>query len=131
MFGSIPIFGNSENKIDNQGRLIIPSFSDVEENDPLIIQKGNGNFYIIINCAKIEEKIKKLKSIGDDDKIDILTSSIVAFVKVDKQRRISFRFDKDFAVDHKVFIHGNYDSLQIFPSKEHYKQYINTLKKSH
>ena len=50
MFGSIPIFGNSENKIDNKGRIFLPKFTDAEENDQLVIQKGNGNFYVIVNC---------------------------------------------------------------------------------
>ncbi len=130
MFGSVPIFGNSENKLDSKGRIFIPSFSNVEENDQLVIQKGNGNFYIIVNCSKIDEEIKKLKASGKNDKIDILTSSIVALVKVDKQKRITFKPDEDFAIDRKVFIHGNYDSLQIFPSRKHYEQYITTLKKS-
>ena len=130
MFGSIPIFGNSENKIDSKGRIFLPKFTDAEENDQLVIQRGNGNFYVIVNCSKVESEIKLLKKDSKEDKIALLTSSIVALVKVDKQRRIHFNPDEKFAIDRKVCIHGNYDSVQIFSSKEDYNEYITTLKKS-
>ena len=130
MFGKMPIFGNSTIKIDDKGRIIIPAFCNAEKNDQLIIQKGEGNFYIIVNLFKIEEEIKQLKNKGDKKGIELLTSSIVDLVKVDSQRRISFNPHKQFAIDRKVFVHGNYDSLQVFPSEETYEQHINTLKKS-
>ena len=130
MFGSIPIFGNGEYTLDSKNRLFIPSFTYAEENDQLIIQKGNDNFYIIANASAYEKKIKTLKETNAEDKISILTSSIVALVKVDKQKRIMTNFGENFAIDRKVFIHGNYDNIQVFPSKSHYEAYIDNLKKS-
>ncbi len=130
MFGELPIFGNSENKIDSKGRLFVPKFTGVEENDQLIIQKGYGNFYIIINCSKIDEEIIKLKEKDEKRKIELLTSSIVSLVKVDKQGRIIFHPYESFAIDRKVFIHGNYDSVQVFPSKKDYENHIQELEKN-
>ncbi len=128
MFGSIPIFGNSECKVDCKGRIFIPKFSDVEENEQLIIQKGKSNYYIIINWSKIEKEITKLKTLGAEQKLEILTNSIVGLVKTDKQKRILFKPFENFAIDRKVFIHGNYDSLQVFPSQLDYENYIEELK---
>ena len=130
MFGSVPIFGNGEYTLDSKNRLFIPSFTYAEENDQLIIQKGNDNFYIIANASAYEKKIKTLKETNAEDKISILTSSIVALVKVDKQKRIMTNFGENFAIDRKVFIHGNYDNIQVFSSKSHYEAYIDKLKKS-
>lgn len=130
MFGSIPIFGNSTNKIDNKGRIFVPKFTDAEKGDQLVIQKSDvGNYYIICNCTKIHQEIERLKD--DKTAIELLTSSIVDLVKVDSQRRINFRQWENFAIDGKIFIHGNYDSLQVFPSEEDYNKHIETLKKSH
>ena len=50
MFGDKAILGNRETKLDERGRMIIPKFTGVEENDQLVIQKSYiGNFYIIVN----------------------------------------------------------------------------------
>ena len=130
MFGELPIFGNSEPKIDSKGRLFVPKFTRVEENDQLVIQKGKGNYFVIANCSLINEKIKQLKENNDDRKIEILTSSIVDMVRVDSQNRIIFRHHKNFAVNRKVFVHGNYDSIQVFPSQKDYENYIEQLKKN-
>ena len=130
MFGEMPIFGNSENKIDNKGRLFVPKFTGVEENDQLIIQKGHGNYYVIINYKEIEDKLRQLKSNNQERKIEIITSSIVSLVKVDKQGRIIFHPYESFAVNRKVFIHGNYDSIQVFPSQKDYESHIQELEKN-
>ena len=130
MFGEIPIFGNSENKIDNKGRLFVPKFTGVEENDRLVVQKGQGNYYVIINFSEIEDKLRELKNSNQEGKIEIITSSIVSLVKVDKQGRIIFHPHESFAIDRKVFIHGNYDSIQVFPSEEDYINHIKELEKN-
>ena len=130
MFGEMPIFGNSENKIDNKGRLFVPKFTGVEENDQLIIQKGHGNYYVIINYKEIEDKLRQLKSNNQERKIEVITSSIVSLVKVDKQCRIIFHPYESFAVNRKVFIHGNYDSIQVFPSQKDYESHIQELEKN-
>ena len=130
MFGEIPIFGNSENKIDSKGRLFVPKFTGVEENDQLVVQKGQGNYYVIINFREIEDKLKQLKNSNQEDKIEIITSSIVSLVKVDKQGRIIFHPYESFAVNRKVFIHGNYDSIQVFPSEKDYENHIEELEKN-
>ena len=130
MFGEIPIFGNSENKIDNKGRLFVPKFTGVEENDRLVVQKGQGNYYVIINFSEIEDKLRALKKSNQEGKIEIITSSIVSLVKVDKQGRIIFHPHESFAIDRKVFIHGNYDSIQVFPSEEDYINHIKELEKN-
>lgn len=130
MFGEIPIFGNSENKIDNKGRLFVPKFTGVEENDRLVVQKGQGNYYVIINFSEIEDKLRQLKNSNQEGKIEIITSSIVSLVKVDKQGRIIFHPHESFAIDRKVFIHGNYDSIQVFPSEEDYINHIKELEKN-
>lgn len=50
MFGDKAILGNRETKLDERGRMIIPKFTGVEENDQLVIQKSYiGNFYMIVN----------------------------------------------------------------------------------
>ena len=128
MFGDKPIFGNAEYKIDSKGRLYIPKFTSVEQNDELIIQKGQGNYYVIINWSKIKKEIEKLEK--ENNKIELITHSIVSLVKVDKMGRIIFNPDEKFAINKKVFIHGNYDSIQIFPSKKDYEEHIEKLKKN-
>ena len=127
MFGDRPIFGNVEYKIDSKGRLYIPKFTGVEQNDELIIQKGEGNYYVIINWSKIEKEIEQFKK--ENNKIELITHSIVALVKVDKMGRIIFN-PNGFAIDRKVFIHGNYDSILVFPSEKDYEKHIEELKKS-
>ncbi len=131
MFGEVPIYGNCEKNLDSKNRLTIPKFSSVEENDRLVIQKSDtGNFYIIINCSKIDEEIAKLKEKDEKRKIELLTSSIVALTKVDKQGRIIFHPNESFAIDRKVFIHGNYDCIHVFSSKKDYEDHIDELKKN-
>lgn len=130
MFGEKPIFGNAEYKIDSKGRLYIPKFSGVEQNDELIIQKGEGNYYVIINWSKIKKEIEQLEKENKKDKIELITHSIVSLVKVDKMGRIIFNPEEEFSIDRKVFMHGNYDSIQIFPSKEDYENHIEELKKN-
>ena len=88
MFGDRPIFGNAEYKIDSKGRLYVPKFSGVEQNDELIIQKGEGNYYVIINWSKIKKEIERLQK--ENNAIELITHSIVSLVKVDKMGRIIF-----------------------------------------
>lgn len=128
MFGDRPIFGNAEYKIDSKGRLYIPKFSYVEPDDELIIQKVEDNYYVIINWSKIKKEIEQLEK--ENNKIELITHSIVSLVKVDKMGRIIFNPDEKFAINKKVFIHGNYDSIQIFPSKKDYEEHIERLKKN-
>lgn len=130
MFGDRPIFGNAEYKIDSKGRLYIPKFSYVEPDDELIIQKGEDNYYVIINWSKIKKEIEQLEKENKKDKIELITHSIVSLVKVDKMGRIIFNPEEEFSIDRKVFMHGNYDSIQIFPSKEDYENHIEELKKN-
>ena len=128
MFGDRPIFGNAEYKIDAKGRLYVPKFSGVEQNDELIIQKGEGNYYVIINWSKIKKEIERLQK--ENSEIELITHSIVSLVKVDKMRRIIFQPHESFTIDRTVFMHGNYDSIQIFPSKKDYEEHIERLKKN-
>ena len=130
MFGDIPIFGNSENGIDDRGRIFIPKFTGVEKNDKLIIQKGNGNYYVIFNYSDVERKIEQIRTFDNPNKLELYISSIVALVNVDSDNRITFSQHKNFAIDRKVFIHGNYDSIQIFPSQKDFEDHIEELKKS-
>ena len=130
MFGDRPIFGNAEYKIDSKGRLYIPKFSYVEPDDELIIQKGEDNYYVIINWSKIKKEIEQLEKENKKDKIELITHSIVSLVKVDKMRRIIFQPHESFTIDRTVFMHGNYDSIQIFPSKKDYEEHIERLKKN-
>lgn len=127
MFGDRPIFGNAEYKIDSKGRLYVPKFSGVEQNDELIIQKGEGNYYVIINWSKIKEEIEQFRK--DNNTIELITDSIVSLVKVDKMGRIIFN-PNGFTIDRKVFMHGNYDSILIFPSEKDYEEHIERLKKN-
>ena len=127
MFGDKPIFGNVEYKIDAKGRLYVPKFSGVEQNDELIIQKGEGNYYVIINWSKIKEEIEQFRK--DNNTIELITDSIVSLVKVDKMGRIIFN-PNGFTIDKKVFMHGNYDSILVFPSEKDYEEHIERLKKN-
>lgn len=127
MFGDKPIFGNVEYKIDAKGRLYVPKFSGVEQNDELIIQKGEGNYYVIINWSKIKEEIEQFRK--DNNTIELITHSIVSLVKVDKMGRIIFN-PNGFTIDRKVFMHGNYDSILVFPSEKDYEEHIERLKKN-
>ena len=127
MFGDRPIFGNAEYKIDSKGRLYVPKFSGVEQNDELIIQKGEGNYYVIINWSKIKKEIERLQK--ENNAIELITHSIVSLVKVDKMGRIIFN-PNGFTIDRKVFMHGNYDSILIFPSEKDYEEHIERLKKN-
>ena len=127
MFGDRPIFGNAEYKIDAKGRLYVPKFSGVEQNDELIIQKGEGNYYVIINWSKIKEEIEQFRK--DNNTIELITHSIVSLVKVDKMGRIIFN-PNGFTIDRKVFMHGNYDSILVFPSEKDYEEHIERLKKN-
>ena len=127
MFGDRPIFGNAEYKIDAKGRLYVPKFSGVEQNDELIIQKGEGNYYVIINWSKIKEEIENIQK--ENNAIELITHSIVSLVKVDKMGRIIFN-PNGFTIDRKVFMHGNYDSILIFPSEKDYEEHIERLKKN-
>lgn len=67
MFGDKAILGNRETKLDERGRMIIPKFTGVEENDQLVIQKSYiGNFYMIVNLTDIKNKVKRFEDLNKD-----------------------------------------------------------------
>ena len=67
MFGDKAILGNRETKLDERGRMIIPKFTGVEENDQLVIQKSYiGNFYMIVNLTDIKNKVKRFEDLNQE-----------------------------------------------------------------
>ena len=132
MFGEIPMFGNCTKKFDKKGRIILPSFCKAEKDDKIIVQRStNNDYFILVNFSKIEEELKTCIANSDDDKLAILTSTVIALVKVDTQMRINLKSkDEKFVIADEIFLHGNYDNIQIFNSEKDYQNYIDKLKKS-
>lgn len=131
MFGDKAILGNRETKLDERGRMIIPKFTGVEENDQLVIQKSYiGNFYMIVNLTDIKNKVKRFEDLNKEFLKERLLSSVVGVVKVDKQNRIFFKDFKNFAIDRKRFFHGSLDSLQVFKREQDYLDHVEHIKKN-
>lgn len=132
MFGEDPMFGNCTKKFDKKGRIFLPSFCKAEKDDKIIVQKStNNDHFILVNFSKIEEELRTCVTTSNEDKLAILTSTIVALVKVDAQSRINLKSkDEKFIISDEIFLHGNYDSVQIFNCKEEYNNYIKRLKNS-
>ena len=131
MFGDKAILSNRETKLDERGRMIIPKFTGVEENDQLVIQKSYiGNFYMIVNLTDIKNKVKRFEDLNQEFLKERLLSSVVGVVKVDKQNRIFFKDFKNFAIDRKLFFHGSLDSLQVFKREQDYLDHVEHIKKN-
>lgn len=102
MFGDKIIIGNVKGKIDEKGRIKLPSFTNAEENDELIIEKITEEDEITLKIhiyKKYFEIIKRFQNLRDNAtstdefiKYDSEIEKICTFLKhqanVDKQRRI-------------------------------------------
>lgn len=107
MFGDTLIIGESFNKIDVNNRIIIPSFTKVEENDELLIQLTNYNnelCFKLISLQKYLQLIEKIQFIRSNTtcieefekctkEIEKICEKLDFLVKVDKQRRIVIPVD--------------------------------------
>ena len=102
MFGENLIIGHSEGKIVDKGRLFLPSFSDPENGDKIIIQKVNLNdrnalkliayqeyLNIINRLKKLRENATSLKEYQKfTDEIEKICRGLDFLIKVDVEKRI-------------------------------------------
>ena len=123
MFGDKPIFGQTELKIDEKGRMFIPANTKREVGEELVLLNNkNLNLYEIYSIAKLKEKFEELNELMMNSKnksherfyekmIYELSKSILKSGKVDAQGR--FLIGKIFDEDEKVLSTGAYDHLII------------------
>ncbi len=121
MFGDKPMLGSCVRAVDYKGRIYLPKFCDAEKDDDLVIQKVD-NHFALFNLSHIEDEIKKYRDLEEFKKVDLIVSSIVDLVKVDKFKRINLK--RKYILSDKVFLQGNWHSVLIFPTIEDYKQYV-------
>lgn len=127
MFGDQPILGQTELKIDEKGRVLIPSSTKREVGEELVVLNNrNLNLYEIYSAARLKEKIEELNSKIDKSENDFkkihyekllyqLCKSVLKSGKVDSQGR--FLIGKIFEDENKVLSIGAYDHLIIEPIK--------------
>lgn len=127
MFGDKPIFGQTELKIDEKGRMFIPANTNREVGEELVLLSNkNLNLYEIYSIAKLKEKFEELNELMINSKnkshrnhyekmIYELSKSILKSGKVDSQGRIIT--GKVFEDYENVLSTGAYDHLIIEPIK--------------
>ena len=123
MFGDKPMLSNCIRAVDHKGRIYLPKFCNAEKDDNLVIRKIDDH-YAIFNLSYIEKEIEEARNSKDLNKVDTIVLSIVDLVKVSKDKRINLK--RKYILSDHVFLQGNWDSVLIFPTREHYAQY--TLK---
>lgn len=119
MFGEKEILGHEEGIVDNNHRIIIPSFTEVEKVDELVLIEDNDDFCIYeknyylkkisnliecMNASKVQNKRKELRRC-----IRFLSSSIIDSFCCDNERRVSIHTD----YSGKVLILGCKDHIKI------------------
>jgi len=102
MFGEKLIIGNTSGKIDEKGRIKLPSFTNAEENDQLIIEKISEDGEVTLKLhiyQKYFDIIKRFQDLRDsatsteeffkyDSEIEKICSFLKHSITIDKQRRI-------------------------------------------
>ena len=90
MFGDKPMLSNCIRAVDHKGRIYLPKFCNAEKDDNLVIQRID-NHFALFNLSHIEEEIEKNRNLKNLKKVDLIVSSIVDLVKVDKVNTINVR----------------------------------------
>ncbi len=121
MFGDKPMLGNCIRAVDHKGRIYLPKFCNAEKDDNLVIQRID-NHFALFNLSHIEEEIEKARNLKDLKKVDLIVSSIVDLVKVDKVNRINLK--RKYISSDQVFLQGNLTNVLLFPTMEDYNQYV-------
>ena len=121
MFGEKPMLGSCVRSVDNKGRIYLPKFCNAEKDDNLVVQKID-NHFALFNLSHIEKEIKKYRDWEDFEKVNLIVSSIVDLVTVDKVKRINLKHN--YILTNKIYIQGNWDNVLLFSSPEDYGQYI-------
>lgn len=101
MFGDKPIYGQSTVHPDSKGRVVLPSFTQAEENDQLLIIKDpNGiriskeqmiDEYIVHLEKMLKEEFNPLRRQPIEDTLNSLYEKILKSVSCDRQHRIITR----------------------------------------
>ena len=128
MFGEDAIFGQTELKIGDKGRICIPANTQREIGEKLVlVHNKNLNLYEIYSIEKLENRFKKLNDLimnakTEKDRIFYekmfyeFSKSILRSECVDTQGRILT--GKIFEGYEKVLSTGAYDHLIIEPLKD-------------
>lgn len=104
MFGENLIIGHSEGKIFDNGRIILPSFTEPEKGDQILIQKSNYNDKQALKIIAYKEYlniINRLKRLRENStsfeeyqkytsEIENICNSLEYLTQVDSQKRIIF-----------------------------------------
>lgn len=127
MFGEKPIYGQSEVKVDDRGRMFLPAYTKRERDDELILlYDENLSVYEIHRVDDynkiikyLEEKIlnstNKSAEISYKKKIYEISKSILKSLQVDNQGRVVL--GNIFPDTEKVLCIGAFDHLIIEPIK--------------
>lgn len=127
MFGEKAIFGQSEVKIDIKGRIFLPTFTNKEENDELVLVYDDIlKTHEIYSIKSLEAKFKQLEKLIEESKnikeetyykkrFYEFSKSILKSGKVDAHGR--FLLGKIFE-EEKLLCTGAFDRLLVEPLKK-------------
>ncbi|MBR2137696.1 MAG: hypothetical protein IJ966_00140 [Bacilli bacterium] len=141
MFSDNPILGVKETTIDNKGRVILPKFTFAEKADELEITRnlktGILEIYslnsLLTRLKQIETSLISSKSQQEkeylESQIQRILASCIDSAKVDSQSRILIpsQVRNEYGFEDKVVIHGGYDHVKVFKTKQDYEEYVRTL----
>lgn len=128
MFGEKYMLGTSKHKLDNKGRVIIPSDTRVEENDELIIINKDEFLEVWLLETQINQlkelEIKKLNSSSIEelrryqDMINIVTCNVIKTAIMDKQKRLNLSKEAIKLLDtDEVVIERMGNHIRIWPDE--------------
>ncbi len=137
MFGDTLILEESNAKLDNKRRIVIPKFTGVSENDKLaFFYTADFKGLKVYHLSTVKESLLTLANMIQDDipfqkyilvKKDIENIELYSagYAKVDQQGRIvlpecacqRLNLTKDKS---SIFIAGTLDSIEIYPNQETY-----------
>lgn len=90
------MYGTEEIRIDSKNRIFLPSFTNAEQGDELLLVKDE-EFYSIYNRIYYDELLSKLEEAGDIQKVRYICNNIVKKMIVDSHNRITLgnRFEDE------------------------------------
>ena len=138
MFGDEIMLFQTKVKIDVKGRMSIPSKTNVEEKEKLILI-GNDDYISIFSLDVIKNRIKLLAnskidaiSNGDvelikylDNELRLISTSSLDTYSVDKYHRIllSSKLRNLYNFTNEVFIQGEINHINVFKDEETFENY--------
>lgn len=82
------MYGIENMKVDSKGRICLPSFTNAEEGEELLLVK-NREYYSIYAKKIFDEIIQNFEELDKDDVIRVICNNILRKMRVDSNCRIN------------------------------------------